>query len=29
MTDTIKSIYFGNLTAKRGEDGFMLSLIHI
>ena len=23
MTDTIKSIYFGNLTAKRGEDGFM------
>ena len=23
MTDTIKSIYLGNLTAKRGPDGFM------
>ena len=23
MTDQIKSIYFGNLTAKRGKDGFM------
>jgi len=23
MTDTIKSIYLGNLTAKRGKDGFM------
>jgi len=23
MTDNIKSIYLGNLTAKRGEDGFM------
>jgi len=23
MTDNIKSVYFGGLTAKRGEDGFM------
>ena len=23
MTDQIKSIYFGNLTAKRGKDGYM------
>lgn len=23
MTDNIKSIYFGNLTAKRGKDGYM------
>jgi len=23
MTDQIKSVYFGNLTAKRGDDGFM------
>ena len=23
MTESIKSIYLGNLTAKRGDDGFM------